>query len=406
MYPLESENPALTDKRNSKKAYCAKVKTEVIPLICPQQSPNCYESLTPMPCYRKQRNRDLPANLYETGNGYYRYKHPQTNKWHGVGKNRQQAISAAHKLNGELIEASAITDRILKPSQPKLATFLKTFNQDIMPKLGLADKTIKEHQIKLPHIADALGQQRINRISVADCAVFLDQYPDTQSNRYRSLLMVIFKHAVAKGLAERNPVNDTMPKKLNVKRKRLSVEQYQAIHDHAPAWLQNAMDLSLLILQRREDLAALHWEQVHDGAIWIQQKKVERHGMGNLKIRITPAMQAILDRCAADDIESSYVIHRKPQRKVQAQGRDDFTMVLPDLITKGFSKARSLTGLFTNYKQGALPTFHEIRSLGAKIYEDNGIDKKIIQGLLGHTSEKMTDTYLGRYELHWDEINI
>ncbi len=275
-----------------------------------------------------------------------------------------------------------------------------------MPKLGLAKTTAEQHRIKLPHITKALGHHQIDRITVAHCAKFLDQYPDTQSNRYRSLLIVMFKHAIAKGLVQANPASATIPKKLKVKRKRLTTDQYHAIRDKAPTWLQNAMDLGLYTLQRREDLVALKWSQVHDGAIWIQQQKVERHGTGNLKISISPDMQTVLDRCASDGIESAYVIHRRPHRRVHAQGRNDFTAVLPDLITKEFNKVRKATGLFNDYERGIAPTFHEIRSLGSKRYEDTGTDKRLIQALLGHTNEKMTDVYLDRYDVKWEEIEI
>ena len=44
------------------------------------------------------------------------------------------------------------------------------------------------------------------------------------------------------------------------------------------------------------------------------------------------------------------------------------------------------------------PTLHEIRSLGAKLYEDQGISP---QSLLGHADEKMTRVYLDRYEVKW-----
>ncbi len=361
-----------------------------------------------MPRYRKPRNRDLPINSYEVGNGYYRYKHPQTNKWHGLGKDRQEAIKAAHKLNAELLDPTTATDRILKPDRPKLSQFLETFQNDIMPSLKLATATKRWYSRKLVHIEKALGHIRIDKITVNNCAKFLDSYSHTptQSNHFRALLSVIFKHAIAKGLRTDNPALATFKKQIKVKRKRLSIEQYDAIRAKAPDWLQNAMDLGLYTLQRREDIAALKWSQIHDGAIWVQQQKVERHGTGNLKISITPDMQKVLDRCASDGIKSDYVIHRQPVRRIHAKGRDDFTAVLPDLITSSFGKARKATKLFDDYGRGIAPSFHEIRSLGSKRYEDAGTDKRLIQALLGHTTEKMTDVYLDRYDTKWSEVEL
>ena len=49
-------------------------------------------------------------------------------------------------------------------------------------------------------------------------------------------------------------------------RARLTTDAYTAIRAHAPAWLQRAMDLSLLTLLRREDVASLRFADVRDGA--------------------------------------------------------------------------------------------------------------------------------------------
>lgn len=44
------------------------------------------------------------------------------------------------------------------------------------------------------------------------------------------------------------------------------------------------------------------------------------------------------------------------------------------------------------------PGFHEIRSLGIKLYEDQGIDA---QTLAGHTTRAMTEKYKEGHEIQW-----
>ncbi len=61
--------------------------------------------------------------------------------------------------------------------------------------------------------------------------------------------------------------------------------------------------------------------------------------------------------------------------------------------------------LLGNYPIKDLPTFREIRSLGAKLYEEQGVPKPIIQSLLGHSDISMTNLYLDRYEVKWQEVN-
>ena len=342
----------------------------------------------------------LPMNLYQN-NGYYRYKHPQTGKFHNVGKDRQQAIQDAHKLNGELISGSDYVKKILGQKVPKFARFVDKFDQQIIPTLNLATNTEKEYRRKFPHIKQHLGNKPIDKISVADVAEFIDNFPPTQSNRYRSLLSNLFSQAIARGLCEHNPAAVTLKKKENVQRKRFTQQQYDACYQHAEPWLKNAMDLAYYTVQRRVDLVALKWSQIRDGYIWITQIKIGNH----VKIKITPSIQAVLDKCR-DNIPSEHVIHRIPEKMVKAKGRTDPYAVLPDMVSKNFFKARQATKLFTDYPPRTAPTFSEIRSFGAKCYQDAGIDEKTIQFLLGHSTEAMTGLYLDRYEVEWVEVDI
>lgn len=54
--------------------------------------------------------------------------------------------------------------------------------------------------------------------------------------------------------------------------------------------------------------------------------------------------------------------------------------------------------MFKNIPIEKRPTFHEIRSLGIKLYEDSGINA---QYLAGHTHRKMTELYKLGHEIEW-----
>jgi integrase len=54
------------------------------------------------------------------------------------------------------------------------------------------------------------------------------------------------------------------------------------------------------------------------------------------------------------------------------------------------------------FPEAKRPSFHEIRALGAKLYEDARISP---QQLLGHTNPKTTRIYLDRHEVKWVEID-
>ncbi|MGL5423999.1 MAG: tyrosine-type recombinase/integrase [Serratia fonticola] len=68
-----------------------------------------------------------------------------------------------------------------------------------------------------------------------------------------------------------------------------------------------------------------------------------------------------------------------------------------DSLTKAFVSARKESGLtFTSTP----PTFHEIRSLSGRLYEDE-YGKEFAQKLLGHKSMTMTNRYLDRRQKEW-----
>lgn len=324
-----------------------------------------------------------------------------------MGSNRADAIEAADYLNSQLVSKPSLADRVLVSENMELfSDFLTWFEHNRLPTFKISENTKRDYRQKFPHIHEALGNKRIDTISVTDVATFLDQFPAKQSNNYRALLSVLFKHALSRGLCASNPASATLKRDVTKIQQRLTIEAFYAIHKVAPLWLQNAMDLGLKTLQRRADLANLKWEQIHEGYIWVKQQKVEKHESGNLKIRVSPEIDEILQRCG-DSVPSAYVIHREPIKKREAKGRTDPSAVLPGLITKTWTKTRLESGYYPrNADTATLPGFHEIRSLGAAEYEKKGVPKETVQALLGHTSSKMTDHYLKGHRIRWSEIDI
>lgn len=121
-----------------------------------------------------------------------------------------------------------------------------------------------------------------------------------------------------------------------------------------------------------------------------------------------PILLAVLILCeleSQENFHSNFIISRKPKRCVKAKQREQFTQILPDYLSKQFAKARNRSGYFDKQNRENLPTFHEIRSLGAKLYEEQGVPKQIIQSLLGHSHVSMTNLYLDRYDVKWEEVN-
>ena len=91
-----------------------------------------------------------------------------------------------------------------------------------------------------------------------------------------------------------------------------------------------------------------------------------------------------------------FIVFLKEER--YQKKKKHFTQILPDYLSGAFAEARDKTNLFEHMPIRQRPTFHEIRSLGIKLYEDLGIDA---QKLAGHTDRKMTELYKKGHEIEW-----
>lgn len=169
-------------------------------------------------------------------------------------------------------------------------------------------------------------------------------------------------------------------------------------------WLQNAMDLSLLSLQRREGIVAAQFAHVRE-AVWrVVPQQTENSSQARLEIVPTPDLQAVVDRCR-DKVVSPYLMHRLPEeqkpRGHQAAARSHPTQVLPEQLTRELASIRDRLELGGDHP----PTFHEIRSLGAApLMSEAGWTKQQVQELLAHQEVSTTEIYLEDHELPWTRV--
>jgi integrase len=283
--------------------------------------------------------------------------------------------------------------------------FLDIFESKILPERKLSKSTQTFYRKRLAVIRKHFGSLDIPEIGVLCVSSFLIEQPACISNQYRQLLGNIFKHAVAMGYAVSNPAIITIPRNHAKARQRMCLRGFYAIHAKSPRYLQNAMDLALQTLQRRNDICKIKLKDIEGKYLKIIQSKTKKHGYSAyLKIEITKPLLDVISHCK-DDILSPYLIHRLPDRlhhqNLKLENREHLTQVLPDYLTKAFNKAREASGFYNHLPIEERPTFHEIRPLGAKLYKDAGIDP---QTLLGHTDKHMTDYYLSGHGDVWTVV--
>ena len=118
------------------------------------------------------------------------------------------------------------------------------------------------------------------------------------------------------------------------------------------------------------------------------------------------SLEEVIRRCR-DNVVSRFLVHHRKQGNKAKRGDP----LHPDTITKGFMAARERTSLKWEPKVDKAgkelpvtsPTFHEIRSLAARLYTDQ-YGKDFAQALLGHKHAITTDLYRDVRGAEWIEI--
>ncbi|WP_074168097.1 tyrosine-type recombinase/integrase [Candidatus Arsenophonus triatominarum] len=199
----------------------------------------------------------------------------------------------------------------------------------------------------------------------------------------------IFKEALYTDIIKINPVSQTKNPKIKIQRARLSLNDFniilKLINDHSH-WLNHAMKLALVTGQRVSDISKLKWEDIHDGKLWVIQQKTETKIAIPLDIEIVS--MRLNDTLEKINHETDFVITK------------DKKQITVTRISNEFAKFRDKAKLAW---EGSPPTFHEIRSLSARLYtEKNG--SEFTRKLLGHKSAEMTAKYQDDRNNSWIEI--
>ena len=317
-----------------------------------------------------------------------------------MGKDRAAAFAAARKLNAILMPSGDLVQKVL--AGKVVADAIKVFREDDLPNRKWSKATADGHEITLRRIEAGIGKSALESLSVKDCAEFIRGATESIRSRQniRMVLGWVLACAVEEGWIDHNPALATRKFSYERKRERLTLDAYKKIHAKAPAWLQNAMSLSLLTLLRREDVVTARFSDVHDDALWIVPSKTEESTGVRLRIALTPDLEALVARCR-DAVVSPFLIHRLPDRArpsdKRAKDRQHHTQVLPEQLTREFAEVRD--GLEIGGDNP--PTFHEIRSLGGALLREQGWTLEQVQALMGHASEAMTKLYMDGHDVPW-----
>lgn len=349
---------------------------------------------------RQAKNRALPPNLYVNTAGYYSYRDPEKKTQKGVGRDRAKAIQAARAANAALAtrEPSSLVDWVLGRTDYTLAGWLPVYRELWEEKTAPTASTLANARSLLNRLASSdLAKMRMKQIETVHISKYLDDFAKTRgaaiARSMRSRLGDIFRRAETQGLIEvgKNPVTATDNPDYKVKRERLSLEQFWAIHAQASAFAKNAMMLALVTGQRRDDVANMKFADFKDGYLHVAQGK----SGGETKLQIDGAIRLakvgasvaeVVAGCR-DLIVSRHMVHFTERTSMAKPG----DQVRSQVISVAFQRAREKAGIEATEGRSP-PSFHEIRSLAERLYREE-FGAEFAQALLGHKSAQMTAKY-------------
>lgn len=353
---------------------------------------------------RSALTRDLPPNLY-VRRGYYAWTDPRDGKVYSLGKDKRQAINEAVEANLSLTESlnrARLVNRLDGNQGNTLEAWCDKY-ETILEERKLSKGTLDSYRQRLKALRENHGSELIARITTRHIAEFLAQWKThaRMGQAVRSLLLDLFREAMAAGWTDSNPVEPTRAPRHEITRARLTIADYQAIHKAAagmPPWVQHSMELAIVTGQRRADLAKLGPRDVKEGKLWITQQKTGAKVCIPLELKLEAiglSVGQVIERCRDSVISPCFLHHIRHA----GRAKPGDAIRIPTL-SAFFAEARDLAGIQWP-EEKTPPSFHELRSLSARLYTEQGINA---QALLGHKSADMTAIYRDTRGAEWVEV--
>lgn len=198
-----------------------------------------------------------------------------------------------------------------------------------------------------------------------------------QRNRQLAVFSAALSEAVRRWYwLDRNVLKDVARNPSRPRDRYVSDAEYEGCKAIAPVRVKCAMELALLTGQRQGDLLDLKWKAIIDmpdgtNAILFEQAKTAKR----LAIKITPALEAILDKCW----------------QLPNGGKDGCEYVLPTRMgrrytSEGFRACWQRTQKKWKRFGNRAFTFHDLRAKSAS----DSVTVEAAYQRLGHTSMAMT----------------
>jgi integrase len=367
---------------------------------------------------RNADRRNWPANLYKNSKGYFWFRNPADGKTVGLGYDQKIAMLQAKTANAELLRRKGEVSLIqrLDGNVLTLAEWVDEYETKYAERADAKPTTLAamRHQLNPLRNAD-FAAQAVDKITTRNISDLIEEVKlrgATMATRVLQRAIFVFRAAEARGLIKvgSNPAVPIEKPKVVVARTRLTLDEFKAVlgkaREDGNHWMENAMLLAVLTGQRREDISEMLFSQVKDGFLWIEQSKGRDGHQSKVRLPLTLRLQAIgmsLDevvrQCRDAVVSKNLIHHRKAWGKAQAGSH-----VKLGTLSRAFQTYRDMAKI--SVEDGRTPpTFHEIRSLAARLYADE-YGPEVAQAILGHKTAKMTSLYRDSRGREWTDVKI
>lgn len=309
------------------------------------------------------------ATVYKRGNVWWvRFQ------WNG-----QEIRRSAHTtLKGEAREyLSAVQSeyRSLKLTGKTRVTFAHAMTEYIESRVSQKKlSTIKSYQQCLRVLLKEFSTKKIDEVTDVAIADFEARQqkrvaPSTVKH-YRAVLSGIFKTAVRRGWADRNPCRDLEPIKIDNARYRfLTDKEWEALKKALPEPFKSICEVSVLRGMRLGEILALQWSDLN----FIRDEITMRDTKNN-RPRVIPMEGA------------RAVFERTPRHAKHVFTTGIGTPLRVDNASKEINQVARDAGI-ENF------TAHDLRHTFASWYVQRGGDMYRLQLILGHKGPAMTQRY-------------
>lgn len=250
----------------------------------------------------------------------------------------------------------------------------------------ISQKTKANRHGALNHVLSYLAERTVGSVRPHEVSSMILDISKTHPQTAKRVLhevVDLFNECLNYGWIDRNPAISVKAPLVRVQRKRLTLEQWLKIKNHAdaqmPSWVSNMIVLALVTAQRRSDLVKMKFADVWDGHLHIEQAKTGTRVALPLSLKLEVldyTLEQVIERCKSSGIASAYLLHKSTgQRLADAS------------LSARFEECRKVV---IPCAEGIPASLHECRSLSERLYRAQGVDTRV---LLGHKHQAMTDIY-------------